>query len=490
MPVMLTCLLVLAAVTWAVDEEIPGYVWAKPTSTAAANKAEPEEPLKVDDHGSDTCRYVVAELDLVGTSSVQSPARRGRAGVRGSRGAAATPERPPVMVGAREADVGDPLHFRRNRGGAVTLVGGTQWAPPFGSELLAGCAAMTTQPDQAGSVTLPATIGPAATVKTSRPFDDLVQRFQRDCAALGVSDRVTLRVRAALRRRFRLQRWKRRVLLGLLIGFFAMALGLFGIVVQAFRLENHPLGYEKWLMAHEGNPWALSVMIFLIACEIWCCIFIVLQAFGEYLLSPRETGSQFSRIVAARRYALVSQCVEAIDACSEVRRGGQQRPANFRKLSKCLKTVRRGVLGAHGSRGTVAWRSHRRKPLKLHERRVSAALMELETKLDHAPNEAVREIAEALLTIADRYCEARIGELLDDQQLTDVPPQRNWEALRYLTAFVLAGGGITGLETAGVVPESAQVYVYGTVWGAACVIAFGRNFRRALDVLSTITGAP
>ncbi|MFD8509693.1 phage terminase large subunit [Streptomyces antimycoticus] len=69
-------------------DEITGYVWAKPTSTAAASKPEPEEPLKVDDHGMDTMRYVVAELDLAGTSSVQSPAaRRGQTGGRMSRGA-------------------------------------------------------------------------------------------------------------------------------------------------------------------------------------------------------------------------------------------------------------------------------------------------------------------------------------------------------------------------------------------------------------------
>lgn len=69
-------------------EEITGYVWAKPKGNAA-DKAEPEEPLKVDDHGMDTMRYVVAELDLVGASSVQSPAaRRGQTGGPVSRGAA------------------------------------------------------------------------------------------------------------------------------------------------------------------------------------------------------------------------------------------------------------------------------------------------------------------------------------------------------------------------------------------------------------------
>lgn len=54
-------------------DEVPGYVWAKPKASALS-KAEPEEPLKVDDHGMDTARYVIAELDLVGAGSVQSPA--------------------------------------------------------------------------------------------------------------------------------------------------------------------------------------------------------------------------------------------------------------------------------------------------------------------------------------------------------------------------------------------------------------------------------
>ncbi|MEV6667604.1 hypothetical protein [Streptomyces nigra] len=61
-------------------------MWAKPTAKNAESKPEPEEPLKVDDHGMDTMRYVV-EPDLVGTSHVQSPARRGQTGGQVSRGA-------------------------------------------------------------------------------------------------------------------------------------------------------------------------------------------------------------------------------------------------------------------------------------------------------------------------------------------------------------------------------------------------------------------
>jgi phage terminase large subunit len=58
------------------EDEIPTYVWAKTPPTSAATKAEPEEPLKVDDHGSDAMRYAVAELDLVGEATVKAPTRQ------------------------------------------------------------------------------------------------------------------------------------------------------------------------------------------------------------------------------------------------------------------------------------------------------------------------------------------------------------------------------------------------------------------------------
>jgi PBSX family phage terminase large subunit len=46
-------------------EEIPGYIWAP----ALPNRAPKEEPRKVDDHGCDCLRYVVAEVDGLGTYS-------------------------------------------------------------------------------------------------------------------------------------------------------------------------------------------------------------------------------------------------------------------------------------------------------------------------------------------------------------------------------------------------------------------------------------
>jgi phage terminase large subunit len=49
-------------------EELPGYVWAVKPGTGGGLK---EEPAKVNDHGCDALRYVVAELDLGGRPRVR-----------------------------------------------------------------------------------------------------------------------------------------------------------------------------------------------------------------------------------------------------------------------------------------------------------------------------------------------------------------------------------------------------------------------------------
>lgn len=63
-------------------DEITGYVW----DTSGGRQLK-ETPLKVDDHGMDAMRYVVAELDLNAPTVVRSPARRGQ-GARGANRAA------------------------------------------------------------------------------------------------------------------------------------------------------------------------------------------------------------------------------------------------------------------------------------------------------------------------------------------------------------------------------------------------------------------
>lgn len=52
-------------------EEIPGYVWDRPTTGVAADRPPKETPLKRDDHAMDCLRYVVAHLDLAARPRVR-----------------------------------------------------------------------------------------------------------------------------------------------------------------------------------------------------------------------------------------------------------------------------------------------------------------------------------------------------------------------------------------------------------------------------------
>jgi hypothetical protein len=374
--------------------------------------------------------------------------------------------------------------------GGVDWIAGVQVDDPAHEVwVLTGCAAMTAEPNPAGLPPLSTTLNPdTAPTQWPRPFDDLVQQLVDDCTALGVHSSVTRRVRVALRRRLQLSQWKRLLLIATPLALILLALPLLGAAVQTKLATDGPAWwpgrwYFHWLEKTESGK---AFEITIIAGGLMWWIGLLLTHHHEI----RRRRSQASRIFLARRYALVTQCAEAIHVCAEARRGGEQRAERFKSLSKKLKAVRRGVLDAHSSRGTVPLFSHRRKRLKLHERKVCSALEEIESKLDSAPADALRELAETLLTIADRYCQGRIGNLLNDEQLSGVNPQRNWEVMRYFVALTLAAGGIIGLGSSSLIPDGAESFVFGIVFVAAFLVAFGRNFRRYIDVISAITGGP
>ncbi|MFD8387116.1 hypothetical protein ACFV2X_53025 [Streptomyces sp. NPDC059679] len=237
-----------------------------------------------------------------------------------------------------------------------------------------------------------------------------------------------------------------------------------------------------------GDPWEQSLFITVIVGSSCFCI-IQLVNFLISRGASRRT-SWLSWLLVARRYALVMQCADVIHACANARRtGGERKALMLRKVSKRLKVVLRNVAGAHRSRGSVPRLSYRRKPLKQHARHVSAALRALETNLDTNSDDALRDIADTLLTISDRYCHARLGALLEEAQLEGVDPLPDRDLLRWIAALVLAAGSVTGLALTGAVPEAAEPFVYPLTVLAALTVAFRRNVQRAIEVLGAITGA-
>lgn len=80
-------------------EEVPGYIWAPGRDGQPAKEA----PLKLDDHGCDDIRYVVAHVDLVGRARVHNPT---------AAAAAASGPREPGRWG-RRVQAGNPQVGRR-----------------------------------------------------------------------------------------------------------------------------------------------------------------------------------------------------------------------------------------------------------------------------------------------------------------------------------------------------------------------------------------
>jgi hypothetical protein len=278
--------------------------------------------------------------------------------------------------------------------------------------------------------------------------------------------------------------------MSLLLGITLFLLGE-DVKAPEGRLWDFLLGGSDYSPAHHiPSTWKEALTILGITSLCILGLFQLVIFVAEHRVDLGRQRTKLVRFLLARRYALVYECAATIRACAMARQGGEGQPARLREISKQLARVRREVLNAHSSRGSVPLLSHRRKRLKEHQRKVVAALQDLEAKLDRTPGDALRELAEALLTIADRYCQGRSGALLDEERLTGIPRQRNWDVLRYLIALTLAAGGITTLAVTEIVPESAETYIYLIVWLVAFLIAFGRNFRRAIDVISVITGQP
>ncbi|MBT3161536.1 hypothetical protein HTV80_00205 [Streptomyces sp. Vc74B-19] len=367
---------------------------------------------------------------------------------------------------------------------------------------------MTIQLNDGANVTSAPVPGPrqAPAVSTSRPFDSAVRKLREDCAALGVVTPVPLRVRVALRRRLHLRQRSRTLLGRSVLVVMVLAAPLLSLLVMArvaekLESELSPSWHAFLFGPRDAGPlptpsdilppvWGAAIEIASsVAVGLWGVFYVsVLIAERQAEFGKRRT--QLARLLLARRYTLVFECAEVIGACARARGGGERQPTRIKEVSQKLSAVRRSVLNAHKSRRSLPLFTERRKRLKEHQRKVAAALHDLEAQLDQDPGRALREIAEAMVTIADRYCEGRNGALLDEDRLTGVPRQRDWDALRYLLALGLAAGGITALALTEFIPESAESYVFIIVAVAAFVIAWGRKFRRALDVVGVIAGQP
>ncbi|WP_406330037.1 hypothetical protein [[Kitasatospora] papulosa] len=306
----------------------------------------------------------------------------------------------------------------------------------------------------------------------------------------------------ALRRRFVLERWKRAVL-GFHLGVLIILAALAPLVFMPSSYNGAPPEDEIGTWSHlwrrvlmgiystspsERSAMAEFLFYPFVLLSVTACVFAILLLLGGGAAPWRGMRARSARLLLARRYLLVSQCVDVIHLCAAARRGGEGKAANLRTLTKKMKVVRRGILDAHKDRGVVPRFGLRSRVVRQHERRVAAALQALEFTVDRDPDVAMAELTDHLLLISDRYCEARVGALLDEEQLQGIPEVHDRTIVRYVGALLLAASAISGLAVSGVLPEGPDMMVYLIIFSLCMTIAFGRNIRRNLEVLGALTG--
>ncbi|MGW4079410.1 hypothetical protein ACWELB_39065 [Streptomyces asiaticus] len=314
-----------------------------------------------------------------------------------------------------------------------------------------------------------------------------INRLDTDLHRLGITRRVHPRVRIAVRRRIHLRLWL----------MYTLGWGAITIAVAVTYYYKRKRTYFFGLLPPAARPiddWATPIAAGLLA----PLAFFAGAALGA-LVDGRPARDSFydlpwgrtvgvSWMRAARRYALVMEIVDAIAACGRAHAAGGERQAPaLRHVSKKLGAVTRGLRTAYRLRSSVPRFSHRRRALDKHARQVVAALRSQEARLDVDPRAALPQLADMLLTIAERYCQARVGALLDETDLEGIQPGPDREWLRITAAAVLCAGAVVGIAELGLADGAEPIVML-----CACLViisvVWNRRVRRAFDLLGIVLG--
>lgn len=237
--------------------------------------------------------------------------------------------------------------------------------------------------------------------------------------------------------------------------------------------------WEAFVDWERTSPWARAYSIG----AIILFTSVTLELVGQW----RRYRMQRRRSWPHKRYPLVLACVSVIGYCGFLDGREEAESRTLRNLAIALEIACTCILRIPGSSRSLPYRSHRKAGLRRHSKLVIAALQQAERKLDTDRDQALKEIADLMLTICERYVDGRIGALLDESQLSGLEPVASREWLRLLMAVVLTVSCAWGIALLGL-PSSAVPYVMGGV-GLLCFTAvFGQRSGRSLDLLDSVRG--
>lgn len=190
-----------------------------------------------------------------------------------------------------------------------------------------------------------------------------------------------------------------------------------------------------------------------------------LAAYDLEVLTGRADGE--SVLVEDRRCWPVVALLTVAAQCATVLRRWEETQPDCQIPRVSVQPVERVIWRAHRTRRARA-RRHNERQFKAHAALVVGALRRAEARQDSKPGPALEDLTVMLLTIAERYSEGRVDDLLDADQLAGVTPAAPRERLRAVVVgltvvLVMAGAAVLGLPDAALIPLLPVVVLFVAV---------------------------
>ncbi|MFG3350183.1 hypothetical protein ACGF1Z_34635 [Streptomyces sp. NPDC048018] len=180
----------------------------------------------------------------------------------------------------------------------------------------------------------------------------------------------------------------------------------------------------------------------------------------------RYADGDSARMEDRRCWPVVALLTVAAQCAAVLRRWEETQPdCQIPRVS--VQPVERVIWRAHRTRRARA-RRHNERQFKAHAALVVGALRQAEARQDSKPGPALEDLTVMLLTIAERYAEGRIDDLLDADHLAGVTPAAPRERLRGIVVgltvvLVMAGAAVLGLPDAALIPLLPVVAIFVAV---------------------------
>ncbi|MFC8641618.1 hypothetical protein ACWGNY_10485 [[Kitasatospora] papulosa] len=241
-----------------------------------------------------------------------------------------------------------------------------------------------------------------------------------------------------------------------------------GIVKAVERVEPMRVGLALPIF---GFTLAISAgaIAFMVVCG-----FVLAQKIGGTatvnlsMLQQEGNSLPFSTAVAAWHMTqIVNSCAKADQAT------GEERVHKIVGIPGSSGVAKRAILRASRHRALSRPFSHHSAALRAHAALVLGRIDQAEEGLYRDPSPALRELAALWLTIAERYVDGRVGQLLSED-LSSVKPAKSrlQSALRAALAVVLTVGAV--FFTASLdLPQAIEGYVIAGSAVAVLLLVYG-----------------